>query len=89
VGRGAEATAEARQYVTNNPTGVVGAFTLAAALARDGKPDQARQVLDEARRHHPGLSTAKLSELMLQGSAARFIAARDDTLAALREVGLP
>ena len=89
MGRYAEATAEARQYVTNNPTGVVGAFTLAAALARDGKPDQARQVLGEARRHHPGLSTAKLSELMLQGSGARFIAARDDMLAALREVGLP
>jgi len=89
MGRYAEATAEARQYVTKNPTGVVGAFTLAAALARDGKPDQARQVLDEARRHHPGLSTAKVSELMLQGSGARFITARDDMLAALREVGLP
>jgi len=89
MGRYADATAEARQYVTKNPTGVVGAFTLAAALARDGKPDQARQVLDEARRHHPGLSTAKVSELMLQGSGARFIAARDDMLAALREVGLP
>ena len=88
MGRYAEATSEARQYMTNNPTGVVGAFTLAAALARDGKPEQARQVLDEAHRHNPGLSTAKVSELMLQGSGARFIAARDDMLAALREVGL-
>jgi TolB-like protein/Tfp pilus assembly protein PilF len=89
MGRYAEAAAEARQYVTKNPTGIVGAFTLAAALARDGRPDQARQVLDEARRHNPGLTTAKASELMLQGSGARFIAARDDMLAALREVGLP
>jgi TolB-like protein len=89
MGRYAEAVAQARQYVAKNPTGIVGAFTLAAALARDGKPDQAQQVLEEARRHHPGLSTAKASELMLQGSGVRFIAARDDMLAALREVGLP
>jgi TolB-like protein len=89
LGRYAESAAEARQVVATNPSGVIPIFTLAAALARDGKPEQARQVLDEARRHHPDLSTAKVAELLLQGSGERFIAAREDMLAALREVGLP
>jgi len=89
LGRHAEAAAQARQVVAKNPSGLVGVFTLAAALARDGKREQARQVLDEARRHHPDISTAKASEFMLQGSGEKFIAARDDMLAALRELGLP
>jgi hypothetical protein len=46
-------------------------------------------VLDEARRHHPDLSTAKVAELQFEGPGERFIAAREDMLAALREVGLP
>ncbi len=63
-------------------------FTLAAALVRDGKPDEAGQVLAEARRHYPDLSTAMVAQLALDGSGERFVAARDDMLAALREAGL-
>jgi hypothetical protein len=64
-------------------------FVLAAALARDNRPDEARQVLDEARRQVPDLSTAKVAQLQFEGSGERFIAAREDMLAALREAGLP
>lgn len=89
LGRYAESAAQARQVVAANPSGLTGVFTLAAALARDGKHDQARQVLEEARRSNPNLSTAKVSELMLQGSGDRFNAAREAMIVALREVGLP
>ena len=64
------------------------ALPLASALVRDGRPDEARQVLDEARRHTPDLSVAKVTELQFEGPGERFIATRDDMLAALREVGL-
>lgn len=87
--RYAESAAQARQLLAKQPTNLFTIFLLAAALTRDGRPDEARQVLDEARRQYPDLSTAKASELQLQGPGDRFNAARDDMLAALREVGLP
>lgn len=87
--RYAESAAQARQALARAPTNLSVIFVLAAALARDGKPDEARQVLDEARRHYPDLSTAKVADLQFEGSGERFNAARDDMLAALREIGLP
>jgi len=91
MGRYAQAAAGLRQVLARTGTGYPLAivFPLAAALVRDGRPDEARQVLDEARRHYPDLSTAKIADLQFQGSGERFNAARDDMLAALREVGLP
>lgn len=87
-GRYAESAAQARKTLTRHPTNLGVAFVLAAALSREGKPDEARRVLDEARRHYPDLSTGKVSELQLEGAHVRFDAARDDMLAALREAGL-
>lgn len=89
LGRYAEAAAVLRQALVKSPTRLAIAFPLAAALMRDGRPDEARQVLDEARRNHPDLSTAKVAELQFEGPGERFIAAREDMLAALRELGVP
>lgn len=90
MGRYAEAAAGLRQVLAKNgtsqPLAIV--FPLAAALARSGRRDEARQTLDEARRHHTDLSLAKVAELQFEGSGERFIAARDDMLAALRELGV-
>jgi TolB-like protein/Flp pilus assembly protein TadD len=88
MGRYAEAAAGLRQALAKNPTSLANVFPLAAALVRSGKPDEARQVIDEARRQHADLSTAKVAELQFEGSGERFIATRDDMIAALREVGL-
>ena len=88
MGRYAEAAAGLRHVLAQNPTGLAIVFPLAAALARDGRPDEARQVLDEARRHYPDLSIAKVAELQFEGPGERFIAARDDMVTALRELGV-
>jgi tetratricopeptide (TPR) repeat protein len=88
TGRYAEAASGLRQVLAKSPTGLAIIFPLAAALVRDGRPEEARQLLDEARRHHPDLSSAKVAEMQFEGPGERFIAARDDMLAALREVGL-
>jgi adenylate cyclase len=87
--RYAESAAQGRQVMVKTPTSLPMIFVLAAALARDNRPDEARQVLDEARRQVPDLSTAKVAQLQFEGSGERFIAAREDMLAALREAGLP
>jgi|OpeIllAssembly_1097287.scaffolds.fasta_scaffold37965_2 TolB-like protein len=89
MGRYADAASALRQVLAKNPTGLGIVFPLAAALARDGRSEEARQVLNEARRHYPDLSTAKVAELQFEGPGERFIAAREDMLAALRELGLP
>jgi TolB-like protein len=89
MGRYAEAAAGLRRLLAQNPTALAIVFPLAAALARDGRPGEARQVLDEARRHYPDLSIAKVAELQFEGPGERFIASRDDMVAALRELGVP
>jgi len=89
LGHYTEASAGLRQVLVKSPTRLATAFPLAAALVRDGRPDEARQVLDEARRNHPDLSTAKVAELQFEGPGERFIAAREDMVAALRELGVP
>ncbi len=88
MSRYAEAAAGFRQGLARSPANLAVALPLASALVRDGRPDEARQVLDEARRHTPDLSAAKVTELQFEGPGERFIATRDDMLAALREVGL-
>jgi Flp pilus assembly protein TadD len=87
--RYADAAAGLRHTLAKRPTRLAVVFPLAAALVRDGRADEARRVLDEARRHHPELSTAKVAELQFEGTGERFIAAREDMLAALRELGVP
>lgn len=89
MGRYSEAASGFRQGLARTPTSLAIALPLASALVRDGRPDEARQVLDEARRHTPDLSAAKVAELYFEGPGERFIAVRNDMLAALREVGLP
>lgn len=88
LGRFGESAAEGRRLLARAPRNRFVIFTLAAALVRDGKPDEAGQVLAEARRQYPDLSTAMVAQLALDGSGERFVAARDDMLAALREAGL-
>jgi adenylate cyclase len=88
MSRYADAAAGFRQVLARSPTNLAIALPLASALVRDGKPDEARQVLDEARRHAPDLSVGKVAELQFEGPGDRFKATRDDMLAALREVGL-
>lgn len=90
LGRYAEAAVQARKTLTRHPTDLGTASVLAAALSREGKLDEARQVLDEARRHEPDLSLRirKANQTWLDGWHERFFAARDDQLAALREAGL-
>jgi len=61
---------------------------LAAALARDGQAEEARQVMVAFLQRHPG-ANAEFVLRGLPGKGAKFVEARTRYLATLRELGLP
>jgi len=87
TGRYAESAEQARKTLTKHPAYTGSQWVLVAALVRQGKLDEARQLLDDTRRHSPdlNLSMSKATETWLDGWHERFYAARDDMFAALRE----
>jgi hypothetical protein len=61
---------------------------LAAALALDGRPDEARAVVAEYLQHNPGYRAEHFGRF-LRGRDARYLEGRDRAIAALRTVGMP
>jgi hypothetical protein len=87
-GRHAEAVNWGRKSVASATGNPVWGATLAAALVRTGQPELGRQALSEVLERRPDLSVGMLEKLIPQGRGPKFAAARDDLVAALREIGL-
>jgi Flp pilus assembly protein TadD len=66
------------------------ALLLAAALAHDGRRDEARQVVDEFKRRSPGFDSARAAASWSATNAdPKFVEGRDRIVATVRELGLP
>lgn len=87
-GRHAEAVEWGRKSVASATGNPVWGATLAAALVRTDQPELGRQALSEVLERRPDLSVGMLEKLIPQGRGPKFAAARDDLVAALREIGL-
>jgi TolB-like protein/DNA-binding winged helix-turn-helix (wHTH) protein len=85
LGRYADAAELAREVTAVVPDSPLGNATLVAALVRDGKRDEARRLLAVHLQRDPKFSFPRSA---LEGSNERFIAAREDLIAALRDAGL-
>jgi TolB-like protein len=64
-------------------------LTLAAALHRDGKVDEARKVVDEYRSRNPEFQVAHLEQRLLPGTEPRFVEGRQRMVDSLRALGMP
>ena len=63
---------------------------LAAALAHDGRRDEARQIVDEFKRRNPGFDSARAATLWnVTNADPKFVEGRDRIVATARELGLP
>jgi hypothetical protein len=82
------ATAAARASVQLIPTLPVPPLLLAAALARDGKPDEGRAVIAAHLQRHPQARAADVPKLM-RGDAPPLAAGRARLMESLRELGMP
>ena len=86
LGRYGDAAALAREVTAVVPDSPLVNATLVAALVRDGKRDEARRLLAVHLQRDPSFS---FSRIALEGPGERFMAAREDLFAALRDAGLP
>ena len=84
----ADAAAAARLALQLSPTLPVPPLILAAALARDGKPDDGRAVIATHLQRHPGARAAEVAKL-LRGDAPPFVAGRTRVMESLRDLGMP
>ena len=87
-GEYAEAAASARLAVQLSPTLPVPPLLLAAALARDGKEDEARAVIAAHLQRHPNARAADVPKL-LRSNHPLYAAGRDRVMDSLRELGMP
>jgi len=87
AGRYAEAVAHARLSVQESPTQVGLQLGLAAALARNGQLDEAREVV-RANQGHPMFVQQGLRRL-LTSTEPRLVAARERMLQTLKELDVP
>jgi TolB-like protein len=87
LGRNAEAADWARKSAAANARLPLPAPTLAAALARDGKRDEAARILAEHMKQQPGFSAERIAAI-LRSDQPEFVAARGQLVDALREIGL-
>ena len=85
LGRYGDAAEIAREVTAVVPDSPLGNATLVAALVRDGKQDEARRVLAAHLQRDPSFSFPRNA---LEGPGERFVAAREDLFAALRDAGL-
>lgn len=87
-GEYAQAAQLARTAYGMNPSLPSPPVLLAAALALDGRPDEARAVVAEYLQHNPGYRAEHFGRF-LRGRDARYLEGRDRAIAALRTVGMP
>jgi TolB-like protein/DNA-binding winged helix-turn-helix (wHTH) protein len=85
LGRYGDAAELAREVTAVVPDSPLGNATLVAALVRDGKRDEARRLLAVHLQRDPSFSFPRIA---LEGPGERFMAAREDLFAALRDAGL-
>lgn len=84
----AQAAQLARTAYGMNPRLPSPPVLLAAALALDGRSDEARAVVAEYLQRNPGYRAEHLGRF-LRGRDARYLEGRDRAIAALRTVGMP
>ena len=63
-------------------------LTLAAALHRDGKVDEARKIARRVSVSKPGIQAAHLQRLMM-GTEPRYVEGRQRMIDSLRALGMP
>ena len=89
-GNYAAAAERARVSATANTKLMFYPLLLAAALAHDGRRDEARQVVDEFKRRNPGFDSARAAALWnVTNADPKFVEGRDRIVAMVRELGLP
>ena len=81
------AAESARTAWQANPRLPAPPLTLAAALHRDGKVDEARKIVADYRFRNPDFQTAQL-ERLLAGTEPRFVEGRQRLIDSLRELGM-
>lgn len=87
LGRNAEAAEWARKSAAANVRLPLPAPTLAAALARDGRRDEATRILAEHVKQQPGFSAERIVAI-LRSDQPDFVAARRQLVDTLQEIGL-
>ena len=88
LGRYAQAEQSMRDSTTNNPRVPFYSVVLAAAIAEQGRRDEAVRVLQDAMARHPDYRLSAITGYWIAPNP-RFIAGRDRIVAAARELGLP
>ena len=89
-GNYAAAVERARVPATANTKLMFYPLLLAAALAHDGRRDEARQVVDEFKRRNPSFDSARAAALWnVTNADPKFVEGRDRIVATARELGLP
>jgi len=78
----------ARTASQANPRLPLPSLTLAAALHRDGKTEEARNIVAEYRARNPAYQTAQV-ERVLPGIEPRFVEGRQRMIDSLRALGMP
>lgn len=89
-GRYAAAAERARLTVAGNPRLPFYSLLLAAALAEDGRRDEARQAIEDLKARHPGFGTARLiGTWSVANTHPQFAAGLERIGASARDLGLP
>jgi Flp pilus assembly protein TadD len=88
LGRYEQAEQSLRHSTTANPRVPFYAVALAAALAEQGRRDEAKRVLQEAMARHPDFRRSTITGFWV-ATDARFLAGRDRIVARAAELGLP
>lgn len=83
-----QAEEAARMALKANPRLPLPPLTLAAALDREGKVDEARQIVADYRSHSPAYQIAQVQSV-LPGSEPRFVEGRQRLIDSLRKLGMP
>jgi tetratricopeptide (TPR) repeat protein len=88
LGRYAAAERQLRQSVLANPRVPFYGIVLAAAIAEQGRLDEARQVMQETTTRHPAFRQSNITGFWTAPDP-RFLAGRDRLVARAGELGLP
>lgn len=89
-GRYAAAAARAHLTVAGSPKLPFYSLLLAAALAEDGRRDEAQQAIEDLKARHPEFGTTRLIGLWSQANThPKFVAGLERIGASARELGLP
>ena len=83
-----KAAESARVASQANPRLPMPPLTLAAALQRDGRIDEARKIIADYRSRNPDYQTAQVERLLI-GTEPRFVDGRQRMIDSLRALGMP